>query len=312
MNKKISIIIPVFNTQDYLKRCLESIINQSYKNHEIILINDGSTDNSKSIINKYCEKYNNIKSIEISTNSGVGNARNIGIANSTGFFVGFVDSDDWIDVNMYSKMVKAMNKNDTDIAICGVRDEYDNFSSSQLRYNYDEENVIAGSYALNLLCRTHNTDNLLTPMVCSKLYKMSFILDNKLQFLYNSYYEDDVFTFATFSCVSKIAIVPNVFYHYYQRPTSITHTFSKKHIDDLINAFLIIKGGIPEKHNLHHISFFEKCAKSMLNILFESKLSVIEQKEYLKYFTQNIRKVYSNSDLIDYIDISRIKKFLYL
>ena len=109
MNIKISIIIPVYNSAKYLRKCLNSIINQTFDNIEIICINDGSTDNSLSIINEYAKIDSRIKVYTIE-NKGVSAARNYGILVATGEYIGFVDSDDYIDLNYYEEMMKQIKE----------------------------------------------------------------------------------------------------------------------------------------------------------------------------------------------------------
>ena len=105
MASKISVIIPVYNVEQYLEKCLDSILNQTYKNIEIILVNDGSIDKSGLICDEYSRKYNNIKVFH-KENGGVSSARNLGIDNATGQYLAFIDPDDYIDVNMYEILVE--------------------------------------------------------------------------------------------------------------------------------------------------------------------------------------------------------------
>ena len=114
---KISVVVPVFNSEKYLEKCIDSIINQTYKNIEIILINDGSSDKSEEICNSYLKTYKNIKLINQS-NSGVSVARNNGLKSSTGDYVLFVDSDDWLEKDMLEIMVKEIDNFDIDIVRC--------------------------------------------------------------------------------------------------------------------------------------------------------------------------------------------------
>jgi len=116
MNKLISVIVPVYNTATYLNRCVDSILSQTYAPIEIILINDGSTDNSKDVIETLAENNRNIKYLNLENNHGLSYARNIGIENSEGDFIGFVDSDDWIEPNMYEKLFNAIQKYNTKIS----------------------------------------------------------------------------------------------------------------------------------------------------------------------------------------------------
>ena len=114
MSVKLSVIVPVYNTEKYLERCIDSIVNQTFKNVEILLINDGSTDNSIEICRRYEKNDERIKLIN-KQNSGVSETRNIGIENATGEFITFVDSDDEIALNMYEQMIGAANEKDADI-----------------------------------------------------------------------------------------------------------------------------------------------------------------------------------------------------
>ena len=119
---KVSIIIPVYNSSKYLRDCLDSVVNQTYKDIEIILVNDGSTDNSLDIINEYKEKYANIIAYNI-TNHGQGYARNMGIRKSSGKYIMFIDSDDYVDVDIVNSLVT--NIGSSDIAICDMYEVYD-------------------------------------------------------------------------------------------------------------------------------------------------------------------------------------------
>lgn len=118
MEPKVSIIVPVYNVEQYLPKCIESILNQTYRNLEIILVNDGSTDSSGSICDEYASKDPRIKVLQ-QKNSGVSAARNYGLEIADGEYIGFVDSDDWLDDDMYSSLVDLAESNQADLAICG-------------------------------------------------------------------------------------------------------------------------------------------------------------------------------------------------
>lgn len=117
MEKKISVIVPIYNSEKFLKKCLNSIIQQTYRNLEIILINDGSDDNSEKICKMYCGKDKRIKLIN-QENHGQSYSRNLGIDLSTGEYLSFVDSDDYININFYKKLVDALEQNNADVSIC--------------------------------------------------------------------------------------------------------------------------------------------------------------------------------------------------
>ena len=152
MNNKpeLSIIVPVYNVQNHLKLCLDSIINQSFKNKEIIIIDDASTDNSASIIHEYEKCHPEVSAHFMSKNIGVGDIRNLGINYANGAYIGFVDGDDWIDSDFYYSLMSFIKNDNSDIAICGIKDEFNNFISGHIRYKYQIHNCITGKYALKL------------------------------------------------------------------------------------------------------------------------------------------------------------------
>ena len=121
MDKKISIIVPIYNTEKYLKRCLDSLIKQEYENIEIILINDGSTDGSLQICEEYKNKDNRIVLID-KIHTGVSHTRNIGLENVSGDYIGFVDSDDYIDKDMFKNLMIGIEKYNADICMCDLEE----------------------------------------------------------------------------------------------------------------------------------------------------------------------------------------------
>lgn len=134
---KISIIIPAYNVQNYISRCLESLINQTYKNLEIIVINDGSKDNTLNIINEFAKKDNRIIVIN-QENKGVSDSRNAGLKKVTGTYITFVDSDDWLDNNSCEEMINYLISNNADIAMFGYIREYENNSIPKALFNENE------------------------------------------------------------------------------------------------------------------------------------------------------------------------------
>lgn len=146
-NKKVSIVVPIYNTEKYLDRCLTSIINQTHKNLEIILVNDGSSDNSLAIMNKYKDMDNRIIIIN-QENQGAGEARNTGLKIATGDYISFIDSDDYIDVTYVSELLKAIKKNDA-YSYCNVliKDKVKEISELE---NYLFMNQMTGGKLCNL------------------------------------------------------------------------------------------------------------------------------------------------------------------
>ena len=159
MYKKISIIIPVYNTEKYLSTAIESALNQTYKNIEIILVDDGSTDDSGKICDEYALKNSNVEVIH-SVNMGPSVARSLGVESAKGDYVMFIDSDDWVDAAICSKFISEMDRHSTDSAMCGYVREYPYNSIPKMIY--DDVKVMTGNEIQQTLCGPLN-DQLKSP-----------------------------------------------------------------------------------------------------------------------------------------------------
>ena len=208
VNSLISIIVPVYNVQEYLPKCLDSIINQTYKNLEIILVDDGSTDNSGKLCDEYAERDKRIKIIH-QKNSGQANARNKGIKESKGKYIAFVDSDDWIDEDFIETLEKYISNDN--IVCCGYKEIYD---------DKVVENRISNLITIN------KTDFL-------KLLNKYEI--NKT---FNKKAEDVYIMFELILKVSTVRVLPIAKYNYLQRANSTVNIESKKFMFDYVNARL--------------------------------------------------------------------------
>lgn len=311
-SKRLTVIIPVYNTEKYLDRCLDSVLNQSYKNIEIIIINDGSTDNSFSVIKRYLEN-NSIIYIQLEKNCGLGNARNVGLDNASGDYVAFLDSDDWIDSNFYYILIEALEKYSLDTTIAGIINEYDDRKAFTYRYRYPYNNQITGKFALNLLIKSANQDIYITPIVNNKVYRRSIIKNLRLKFLNNNYNEDDIFSFQLFSQVKSVGVVKDTFYHYYQRSSSITGQFQQKHIDDLVFAYkYLLQETKLTKTDKNIVSYFDRNLSFVFELLFKSNFSVTDTKKYLIYTFKKISELYSLEEIVYSFDINRIKQLLFI
>ena len=224
----VSIIVPVFNTEKYLPKCLDSLLNQTLKDIEVICVNDGSTDNSLEILNEYLKKDDRIK-IFSQENKKQGAARNLGQSNATGEYLGFVDSDDWVDLDYFEKLYNAAKENDSDIALAtNVR-----IGNGKTKKRLDiKETKIATSLdeKFELVNQAKN------PCPTNKIYKRSLLIENKISWPEGVYCEDKIFTLKAVYYANKIVSVPDINYYYFRNPTSTVNTTSKKHEEDKIKA----------------------------------------------------------------------------
>lgn len=222
----ISVIVPIYNVANQLKKCIESIVSQTYKNIEIIAVDDGSTDGSAEIIDELAKKYDSIKVFH-KTNGGVASARNIGIKNATGELVGFVDGDDYINIRMYECLYKILKKFDADVSVCCVKtvtDENPERIDGEIEPDYNT--VIVQSrhqlYEEYFSPKTKyigmNTFNLV-----NKIYKKE-VFDNFCFPEYSDINEDVYSYFFLCSKVNKSVFLPNErLYYYYTRSSSLTN-----------------------------------------------------------------------------------------
>ena len=313
---QVSVIVPFYNSSSTIDRCLEYLLHQSLKEIEIICVDDCSTDSSSDIVNQYVSKYpGQVKLLKTDARSGPGGARNLGMVSATGQYIGFVDSDDWVDSCLFSIVVERALQSSADIAVFGVKDEYGNYLHSKIRYEYPQENMFDNTYALRLLARTYSNDIYISPMVCQKIYKRSFLHQNNLSFGMNCYSEDDQFTFCCFLHTCSVITVPDVYYHYWQRPDSITHSFSRKHIDALTQMLEnlrteIVTKGLWDTHCQDFYSFSEKSIRSVINTLFSTEQSVAQQKQYISHLMHQLQVLFTIDEWMQYLDIQVIRRCL--
>ncbi len=231
MGHLISVIVPIYNTEKYLEMCIESIRNQTYKNLEIILVDDGSTDKSGQICDQYVQKDRRIKVIH-KPNGGQSDARNVGIKNATGNFIGFVDSDDYINQNMFKRLYGNLMKYNADIAICNYEDVDEN--GNHMRYSKKikklEVRVLDKRQALYLLIEGKNI--ITTPW--DKLYKIELFSD--VEFPKERVMEDLATIYKLFNKAIKIVDDYRIGYYYVQRSRSTFHRVTVSLITNWIEA----------------------------------------------------------------------------
>lgn len=247
---KVSIIVPIYNLESYLERCLDSILNQTLKEIEVICIDDGSIDNSLKILNMYKDK--RIK-IFTKRNEGVSSARNYGLEVACGEYIGFVDGDDFIESNMYEKLYKNAIKNQSDIVICNMK-----YIFSENTYKVRFENFLNKKKI-----KTNKELFNIKGYVCNKIFKRQII--NKIKFDKNIRWGEDQLFFTEMLFKSDIVTFEDsVFYNYYQRQNSST-LISNDKILDLIKSYKKIKNVLLE--NESYDIFKEIYLKNFLKIL---------------------------------------------
>ena len=220
---KVSVIVPVYNTQDYLRKCLDSLLDQNLDDYEIIIVNDGSPDESQKIIDEY--KKNPIIKSYMKVNGGLSDARNYGLDRAEGEYIAFVDSDDYIRCDMLSKMYDKAKKDNLDIVVCDSINVYPSGQEvlvhSNLHYSDDE--------VRNYL--------MAAPMACTRMFKKEIF--GKVRFRVGIFYEDLQMCPKMLALTKKIGFVEEGLYYYYQRENSIMK--QKKFNNKLLDIFTVLQ-----------------------------------------------------------------------
>ena len=213
MKDLLTIVVPIYNVEDYLCRCLDSLIEQTYKKIEIILVDDGSTDKSGEIADQYKLKDNRIKVIH-KKNGGLSDARNKGIENASGEYITFVDSDDYVEVDIYEKSMLKIKSSDVDILVFEIVKNYSNGVNKY--FNISCEGIIDNKDAIIKLNTFKNIDF----SACNKIYKKE--LFNDITFPLGKKCEDVYTMYKIFDIAKFVYLLPCIGYHYCLRDGSIT------------------------------------------------------------------------------------------
>lgn len=233
----ISVIVPVYNVEAYLDKCMESIVNQTYKNIEIVLVDDGSPDNCPSMCDKWAEKDSRIKVIH-KQNGGLSDARNAGISYSHGDYITFVDSDDYLAEDCIAVLYDVLRSNNAEMSVASFEYVYHD-AVKKRNFTANTEIYTPQQYMLSYYANVAN-DAMFEKAVsfvisCCKLYKKS--LFNEIKFPVGRYHEDEFTTYKLCFCCERIAYIDKSLYFYVQQEGSITNTFSEKRIEDALDAF---------------------------------------------------------------------------
>lgn len=213
----ISVIVPVYRVELYLRACMDSIVNQTYANLEIICVNDGSPDGCGEILRAYAVRDPRVRVID-RVNGGLASARNTGLEAAHGKYVGFVDSDDWIEPCMYASLVEAMEADDADLAVCGVCLEYE-VAAGEKERECDRRYFARPMAGLRPL--DASVMRVLDVCAWDKLYRRDLIEQYGIRFPDGYRYEDNVFFWAYAIRCRSVVILEGEWYHYRRRPSSI-------------------------------------------------------------------------------------------
>ena len=296
MSDLISIIVPIYNGEKYLKRCINSIINQTYSNLEIILINDGSKDNSKKICEELAEKDNRIIVIN-KDNEGVANARNDGLNRATGKYIAFVDSDDYIEKNMIEILYNTLIEKNVDC----VKGNYDIIINNKIIPNnepkidkfYNKDNINEFIYKL--------ASEKVKSFLWLLLIKKECINDNFNEKLF--LYEDVNFYISLLGNISSIYVFSKIIYHYVINENSLSRDVTKIYskIENLKLANKILKETL-KKYNFYNNENIEAIDTKILNNIINYYYHIYKENHNFREIINSFEKIKEDEDIIKMLE----------
>ena len=276
----LTVVIPVYNVEKYLKRCIESILIQEWKNYNILLVDDGSTDNSPKICDDYVKSYDFISVIH-KENGGLSEARNTGVCSANGEYVYFPDSDDWIEPDTFIALAEALESQEFDIISFNrefVKGEEDPIVSDPL-----VTQVFEGKDAFVKMLK----HSYITGFANDKIYKKSLFIDNNISFPKGKYYEDLGTNYKLFLSAENVFATNQKYYHYLiDNPDSITQSWNEKKFRDMFEFYKEV--------------FYSDFVRSQLN---EEELQLL-QRYYVSGLIHILASLYKSKLYKQYIDIT--------
>lgn len=301
---KVSIIIPVYNVEQYLRQCLDSVVNQTLKDIEIICIDDYSSDNSLQILEEYAKKDDRFIIIKNNNNLGCGVSRNKCLKIAKGEYIGFVDPDDWLETDMFEKLYNSAKENNSDIAISNyIRFDEETNTYKDAKYFRKIKDNYKLAYIKNIKPKHKKKEFLIENLlamgmgVTYKIYKRSFIEDNNIKFQEIRYMEDVEFNLYAFLKVKVISYIDEILFYYRIRKSSIMRS-DKDRTDESFEVF----------DNIYRILHEEKKYR---NFAFNFKFFIIftlkRVAKKLNYF-QKIRLYLKAKKYLDRNELSILKE----
>ncbi|WGE54968.1 glycosyltransferase [Actinobacillus equuli subsp. equuli] len=311
MINKISIIVPVYNAERFLSRCVSSILGQTYKNIEVILVDDGSKDSSLELCHYFSSQDNRVKVFH-QDNAGAGAARNLGIAQATGDYIGFVDADDWIDSEMYQYLYNLMTQYDADMTICEhIRCEDEN-EAKEILIKIGRNKVEIAEYDRDSYVKKYMKigSQTIEYYPCNKLYKRSLLVNE--QYPIDCTTEDVVGTYKAVLKAKKIIYSSKVGYLYFYNQASVSSSFLPEKGIDMLPAWdevVALSEPFPQ--------YLEWAKINRARIDFNFLFQISTSKNYPEILVKNktlinelISKLKLNKDILLNADISFSRKVL--
>lgn len=297
----ISVIVPIYNIESHLERCIFSIINQTYINIEILLINDGSTDKSGEICISFSKIDHRCKTFH-TQNKGLANARNLGLKNAKGDYISFIDGDDYISPIMIESLYNAIIKDEYAFSMCIGKQIPQHITSTFITKNetLGYQDVYQAELFTNLYKTSHQ--EVQYQVVWNKLYKKSIL---KNVFFKKTSSEDTEFNNRVFLKTSKAIIIKNELYHWVQRENSLTHQLINHYYINRCYSYYLCLCAIPKNNNYQSLCL-EKLYKTILNVRFQTRKSQYKNYSIIttkRIYNRTIKKFLNDKNLKSYLKI---------
>lgn len=304
---KISIIIPVYNVEKYLETCLESVINQTMSELEIICVNDGSTDRSPEILEEFAKNDERIKIIN-KENGGIASARNKALDHVKGDYIGFVDSDDWIEPHMYETLYKNAEKNDSDMVMCSAH-RFDEITR-ELLYDMPYFTLECFDETFNDTVFNHQTTGnflfKISVTAWNKIYKTSFLKENDIKFPEGLDFEDNAFFYESYLKANKVSLVRDHLYFYRINRRGSFISSGNKRFFDIVPMMNLIENILKTTGNNEYLEEFF----SFKFLDFIGRVNQVDD-EYQQQFFEIIKEDISKMDPNDILLLNETNRAKY-
>lgn len=311
----ISIIVPIHHFENYFYKCLDCLFAQTEQNIEVIIVDDHSDNDIGSAIKRYLEDPRCLY-VRLDERLGPGGARNRGLDLANGEYIGFCDSDDWVDLDYYRRACELLSASQADIAMCGQIREYDTLMKHpRYKCKYDEFMELNGEMAFQIMTYNYQVDIKVIPPCTNKVYRRSFLINCGARFQEKVFFQDTIFSIETILKADKIICVPKVLYHHYRRRNSIIQSFDEKHIRDFENfgtsiRNYLVKEGLYEKYKRNYYNIVTHFYGIIVREIFEFIGDDDRRKKAMVATFSALESVIRYEEYIDYLTAEQLRRHL--
>jgi glycosyltransferase involved in cell wall biosynthesis len=311
----VSVIVPVRNTKKHIRKCLDSLKFQTLSDVEVIIIDDCSTEDIIGEISEYLDDKHFIYK-RLPQSLGPGGARNAGLDMATGKYIGFCDSDDWVDFNYYKSAADALDSHEADIAMCSLVREYDaTLENPVYKCKYNELLALNSDVTFRIMTYQYNMGIKVIPPCTNKVYSRAFLERINAKFEERIYFQDVLFSFNTILSSSKVLCVPGTEYHHYKRPNSIIQSFNTKHTDDFHRLFTLLREdllnrGLYETYCFNYYKLLNHFYSLIIREIFEFVHDDSERKRHMAYSFGKIKDLIVLEEYLEYTAAEEIRRHI--